>query len=210
MRAQILLYTYNNGERIKKVIDTILSLDLFPVVINDGSSDNTEEILRKYHDSIDVLTFEVHRGFHPTMLSGFRNILRGSHSDIIITMNLMKDNPFYIKQLLETYKLQPKDIYIIERINTDLSFLAKIFRYIFMFFSNIFFHFSAKDHLSTFALFKTSFLKNLIELRSPFDQFLLVTLYLKAGRNNEYAWIPVDETKNDSFWKYFHSFRALF
>src|SRR3972149_11099730 len=100
MRTQVLVYTYNNGEKIKKVIDDILSFDLFPVVINDGSSDNTEEILRRYYDSIDSLNFEVHRGFHPTMLSGFRNILRGSHSDIIITMNLTHDNPFYMRQLL--------------------------------------------------------------------------------------------------------------
>ena len=103
MEGKVLIYTSNNENKLKETIDHILSMELQPVVIDDGSTDNTKEILKGYSDSIDVLYFDEKRGFDATMLSGFRHILRGTNAKIIITMNIETDDKFYIQLLLENF-----------------------------------------------------------------------------------------------------------
>ena len=212
MEGKVLIYTSNNENKLKETIDHILSMELQPVVIDDGSTDNTKEILKGYSDSIDVLYFDEKRGFDATMLSGFRHILRGTNAKIIITMNIETDDKFYIQLLLENYKLHKKDLYILNRVKSKLYIASKVFNSVFKFLSKLIYTFDAQDHLSTFALFKTGILKKHVETMSPMAKFILIKIYLEAAKDQDikYEWLPIDEDKKDDDVNYLLSIGALF
>ncbi len=70
---QVIIPAYNTGKYIERCIDSVLSLpssrSIIVTVVNDGSQDNTGEVLRKYDKEprVEVITQE-NRGF-----SGARN-----------------------------------------------------------------------------------------------------------------------------------------
>jgi glycosyltransferase involved in cell wall biosynthesis len=52
-KISLLLYTYNRADIVVKAIDSILNQtyrDFELVLINNGSTDNTHEVLEKYRD----------------------------------------------------------------------------------------------------------------------------------------------------------------
>jgi len=211
--TQVLVYSHNDGNKLKHIVDTLLSLHLIPVIINDGSIDNTVDVLRKYADDIDKITFDQHIGFSNSFLSGIRHIIRGSNATNIIILDAKKNNPLYVMQLLENSKKEAKDVIIMNHINSSLSIPAKLFKYIFKILASIFYGFESKDHLSTYALFKANFVKEIISLNETTyatPSFLLVKLFLKAAKNKSYKWIAIDGEKEKKTSNYLLSLKALF
>ena len=96
--VSIVIATYNRANRIKKCIDTLLCLD-YPeyeiIIVDDGSSDNTENILmnykNKYRNKIKVVTHEHNRGWAAGKNSGIRiskyDIIALIDDDIIVEKN---------------------------------------------------------------------------------------------------------------------------
>lgn len=61
MKISVIIPAYNNAKTIEKTIDSILAqkgADLEVIVVNDGSVDNTKEVLAKYSDRITVIDKE--------------------------------------------------------------------------------------------------------------------------------------------------------
>jgi glycosyltransferase involved in cell wall biosynthesis len=59
----IIIPTYQHGNEIKQCLDSLLSQtlrDFEIIVVNDGSTDNTESVLDKYQDRITVITQNNH------------------------------------------------------------------------------------------------------------------------------------------------------
>jgi len=72
---------YNEAENIKKVITDTLSIadelspDIEIIIVNDGSSDNTEKIvneLSKYDSRIRIINHPCNKGYGAALQSGFR------------------------------------------------------------------------------------------------------------------------------------------
>ena len=55
----VLIPTYNNHKTLKRVIDGVLEYTNQIIVINDGSTDSTSEILKDYHNQLLMLTSRI-------------------------------------------------------------------------------------------------------------------------------------------------------
>ena len=81
----IIIPTYNNQNTLKKVIDGVLKYSVKEdvIVINDGSTDKTSDILSEYKGRIIILSnlknngkgFSLRKGFNEAICRGFENAI---------------------------------------------------------------------------------------------------------------------------------------
>lgn len=107
INACILVPTYNNGKTLARVLDGLLAFS-GPgkvLVVNDGSTDNTEEIISKYGDEIIVLKNAINKGKGYSLRKGFKEaIARGFERAITIDsdgQHLPEDLPVFIEAALK-------------------------------------------------------------------------------------------------------------
>ena len=76
----VILPAYNEATRIQPVIEEIAEKGYRMVIVNDGSSDNTLEVVkeaqRKYPKSIYIYSHVINRGVGVAMQTGFDAVLR--------------------------------------------------------------------------------------------------------------------------------------
>jgi len=76
----VILPAYNEATRIQPVIEEIARKGYKMVIVNDGSSDNTLEVIkesqRKYPKSIYIYSHMINRGVGVAMQTGFDAVLR--------------------------------------------------------------------------------------------------------------------------------------
>lgn len=76
----VVLPAYNEATRIQPVIEAIAEKGYNMVIVNDGSSDNTLEVImeskRKYPDNIHVFSLLINRGVGIATQTGFDAVLR--------------------------------------------------------------------------------------------------------------------------------------
>ena len=56
-RISVIIPTYNNEDSIEKCLKSVLNQsyqNLDVIVINDGSTDKTDEVLKKYKDRVQI------------------------------------------------------------------------------------------------------------------------------------------------------------
>ncbi|MBR2557498.1 MAG: glycosyltransferase family 2 protein [Methanobrevibacter sp.] len=78
--SYIILPAYNEETRIQPVIDKLAEKGYKMVIVNDGSSDNTLEVIkeskRKYPDNIFIYSHMINRGVGVAMQTGFEAVLK--------------------------------------------------------------------------------------------------------------------------------------
>lgn len=105
----VLIPTYNNAGTLERVLEGVLSMvpDERVLVINDGSTDTTAEILDRYAARVEVITHPVNKGkgralrtgFSQAIQKGFRYALTidsdGQHypEDIPVLVEALVQNP---------------------------------------------------------------------------------------------------------------------
>ena len=67
----VLIPTYNNHATLSRVIDQVLKYTTNVIVINDGSTDATSQILKKYN-SIEIITIPHNKGKGNALKTGFK------------------------------------------------------------------------------------------------------------------------------------------
>ncbi len=72
LRFCVLIPTYNNEKTLQSVIDAVLYYCSDVIVVNDGSTDTTTEILNAYTDSITILSYPTNRGKGYALKTGFQ------------------------------------------------------------------------------------------------------------------------------------------
>lgn len=76
----VILPAYNESTRIQPVIEKIAEKGYNMVIVNDGSSDNTLDVIkdsqRKYPDKIFIYSHMINRGVGVAMQTGFDAVLR--------------------------------------------------------------------------------------------------------------------------------------
>lgn len=106
LKCCVLIPTYNNGKTIEKVILSTLDYCDQVIVINDGCTDQTSEILSKY-PQLHIVKHEVNKGKGVGLRHGFKKALElgfdyvitidsdGQHfpSDFIIFLNKIEEQP---------------------------------------------------------------------------------------------------------------------
>ena len=109
--VSIITPTYNRASFIEETINSILNQDyknIEYIIIDDGSTDNTQEILNKYKDKV-IIYSQKNRGEAAAVNKGF-SLAKG---EIIGVIN--SDDPIYrdaVSKIIE-YFLKFKDIPII-------------------------------------------------------------------------------------------------
>ena len=98
----VLIPTYNNHKTLKRVLDGVLLYTKNIIVVNDGSTDNTAEILKTYSD-IQLLELEKNVGKGNALKIGFRKALElGYHFAITIDsdgQHYPNDLPVFVEAL---------------------------------------------------------------------------------------------------------------
>ena len=105
----VIVPTYNNEKTIKDVLDRVLTVvgETTVIVVNDGCTDNTSEILNEFNDRIVLVQYEqnagkgmaLRKGFRKAIELGFDNALTidsdGQHfpEDIPLIVDAAKENP---------------------------------------------------------------------------------------------------------------------
>ncbi len=68
----VIVPTFNNDQTLKQVLDSVLDQSQEVVVVNDGSTDYTEEILRGFGERIDLVSYSENKGKGFALRSGFK------------------------------------------------------------------------------------------------------------------------------------------
>jgi len=103
MKASIVIPAYNEEKAIENTLNTLIPYarknDWQIIVIDDGSTDNTLELIRKF-DEIVCINHKKNKGYGAALKTGIIN----SKSDIIVTYDADgQHNPEDIKKLLSNF-----------------------------------------------------------------------------------------------------------
>ncbi|RNA61276.1 DUF2062 domain-containing protein [Chryseobacterium nematophagum] len=100
----IVIPTYNNQKTLKKIIDGVLEYTSHIIVVNDGSTDSTPQILDHY-SPITTLTLSQNKGKGNALKLGFRKAIeQGFHYAITIDsdgQHYPEDIPVFIDALIQ-------------------------------------------------------------------------------------------------------------
>lgn len=69
----VIIPTYNNQQTIAAVINDVLEYAHSVIVVNDGATDSTPEILKGFSDKIDVVSYSPNRGKGIALRTGIRH-----------------------------------------------------------------------------------------------------------------------------------------
>jgi glycosyltransferase involved in cell wall biosynthesis len=87
LKIAILIPSYNEGKRIAGVIKKCCDFDQDIIVVNDGSTDNTSEILKEFESQnnkkITVINHPVNKGKGEALKTGFDFVVNNRYSGVI-------------------------------------------------------------------------------------------------------------------------------
>jgi len=104
-KALVVMLCYNTDKQTKRTLQKIPSRirrDYDFLIINDGSTDNTAEVIREYHEKYD-LNLIVHphnKGVGGAIKSGIKYALSKGYPMIALMAGNNKDNPLEIPKIL--------------------------------------------------------------------------------------------------------------
>lgn len=104
-RICVLIPTYNNAGTLRDVVASVLEYSPDVIVVNDGSTDSTPDILKQFGDSIDIVSYDKNRGKGGALKAGFRRALQRGF-DYAITIDsdgqhYASDIPAFVKAIIE-------------------------------------------------------------------------------------------------------------
>ncbi len=67
----IVIPTYNNQQFLAQVLDNVLQYDMPVIVVNDGSTDTTLNILSTYQEKIEIVSYSQNKGKGYALRQGF-------------------------------------------------------------------------------------------------------------------------------------------
>lgn len=114
----VLVPTYDNDSTLENVIVSILEYTSNVIVINDGSNDNTEKVLERFKNKIDIISYHKNQGKGFALRKGFKRAAELGYEYAITLDSDGQHYPSEIPKFLE--KVCPgKDILVIG--NRDMS-----------------------------------------------------------------------------------------
>jgi glycosyltransferase involved in cell wall biosynthesis len=120
----VLIPTYNNDQTLENVILSVLEYTSNVIVVNDGSNDNTENILERFRNKIAIISYQKNQGKGAALRKGFKKALELGY-EYAITLDADGQHfPSDIPKFLE--KVKPgEDILIIGNRNMTTENIPK-------------------------------------------------------------------------------------
>ncbi|MCX2745374.1 DUF2062 domain-containing protein [Mangrovivirga sp. M17] len=108
----VIIPTYNNQNTLSGVIEGVLEVTSNIIVVNDGATDNTSEILRSFSNNIEVVNHEVNRGKGRALRNGFKKALDLGYTHAITIDSDGQHFPEDLKYFLDEIKVNPNSLVI--------------------------------------------------------------------------------------------------
>lgn len=124
MKTWIVLPAYNEEEALPQIIDSIVEhftedrRDFSIIVVNDGSTDGTMDVIERYARQLSVIPLysEVNRGLADTMRRGLMEAARlADANDIIVTMDADNTHPAGLALRMSRLIREGNDVIIASR-----------------------------------------------------------------------------------------------
>ncbi|MDR2011298.1 MAG: glycosyltransferase family 2 protein [Bacteroidales bacterium] len=101
----IVIPAYNSEKTIEHVINSVSEYTLDLIVVNDGSTDSTLNILEKFYDKINLVSYKINRGKGYALKQAFDKAM-GLGYDYALTLDsdgqhLAEDIPVFLNALAE-------------------------------------------------------------------------------------------------------------
>ncbi|MBB4808051.1 glycosyltransferase involved in cell wall biosynthesis [Chryseobacterium defluvii] len=120
----VLIPTYNNEKTLKRVIDGVLEYTESIIVVNDGSTDSTAQILSQY-PKIEAITLSENKGKGNGLKTGFRHAKKSGYNYAITIdsdgQHYPDDIPVFVDALLQ----EPEDVLLIGNRNMSQNGIPK-------------------------------------------------------------------------------------
>ncbi len=110
MKACVVIPTYNNAGTVARVIDEVCDYVKDIIVVNDGSTDDTDRILRSYNDRITYISYPDNRGKGAALQLGLDKARSMGFTHAVTIDSDGQHYPADIEALLEVSAVRPHDI----------------------------------------------------------------------------------------------------
>ena len=107
----VVIPTFNNGSTLREVLTGVMDVCGNVIVVNDGSCDNTYDILNQF-DGIEVITHNKNRGKGAALNSGFRKAYDLGYKYAITIDSDGQHYPQEIKLLCDASLKEPETLWI--------------------------------------------------------------------------------------------------
>jgi glycosyltransferase involved in cell wall biosynthesis len=97
----VIIPTYNNKDSLVEVIEKTLSQGFHLIVVNDGSTDNTAEILNDYDSRLRLISYPVNKGKGFALQQGFAKACEEGFSYAVTLDSDGQHNPENIRLFVE-------------------------------------------------------------------------------------------------------------
>lgn len=105
--ACIIIPTYNNQKTLARVIDGMLAITNHIIVVNDGSTDTTAQILTNYGNQITVVTHRANQGKGMALRNGFIEAIKQGYKYAITIDSDGQHYPDDLPKFLEQIETAP-------------------------------------------------------------------------------------------------------
>lgn len=119
LKCCVIVPTYNNQKTLKRVISGVLEYTNDVIVVNDGSTDNTTDILKEFNNQITVENLSVNSGKGAALRAGFK---KAKNCGFEYGITIDSDGQHYpedLTQFIETLKSQTEPTIYIGSRNMD-------------------------------------------------------------------------------------------
>ena len=111
LECSVIIPTYNNDKTLASVIDRVLKYTDQVIVVNDGCSDSTSEILKNY-DQIEVVTHDVNQGKGVALKNGFKKAVELGFRYAITIDSDGQHNPDELPNFIEKIEEAPDSLIV--------------------------------------------------------------------------------------------------
>jgi glycosyltransferase involved in cell wall biosynthesis len=191
MKWCVVIPTYNNDKTLEKVLNDVFQVTENIVVVNDGSTDNTETILKRF-SAIKKVSYPVNRGKGYALQRGFEE---AAHHGFQYAVTLDSDGQHYardIQKFIDQIKAFPGSLIVgsrtlpSDKLRKGSGFANRFSNFWFRFISGV----SLPDTQSGFRLYPLEEIKN-IRFYCHKYEFELEILIRSAWRGVPIRNIPI-------------------
>lgn len=171
---------YNEEETIKSIIKSTKEYVDDVIVIDDGSSDNTLAISKKYAD--DVISHQENHGVGRAVWTGYMRSIEEEYDIVIQIDSDGQHDPKYIPQLIQVIEEEDADMVIgsrwLNKSHKEFSFIRRMGIQFFTAEVNLIAGINITDVTSGFRVYRVSVLR---DLSKPDDHHWALRQTLEAG-----------------------------
>ncbi|MBI4235198.1 glycosyltransferase family 2 protein [Candidatus Peregrinibacteria bacterium] len=194
MSYRIVIPIHNEAKNIKKLLDSFSERHLSSIIlVNDGSTDKTLEIIETNYPKIEVLSHRVNLGKGKSLQTGALKAFQDKAGIIIFMDGDLQHKPEDIARFLRAFRKDPKlqIVFGARKIGINMRFASFFGNKILTVTINLLFRYFLNDTQCGFRAFRRTVFPKII-WNSP-DYAAETEIIIKAAKNKlKYKEIPID------------------